>query len=154
MAELKKYKRKWSDEELERAKVLYFKHEPLTVIARITGISRGSLQHYVRTYWAEDRTARDNELLSAMSGKKRAHLTSITKDTLEIMQRALHNLATAKEYPTTKEALDAAKILELMSKLAGAEEPKKEEEFIDVSELDAIDPFAIEEGKIENEEAN
>lgn len=153
MAELKKYKRKYSDEELERARVLYFEHEPLTVIARIVGIPRASLQHYEKNYWKEDRIARDNELLSAMTGKKRAHLSHITDNTLKVMARALDSLHTRKDAPTTKEALDAAKILEIMGKLASLPgEVKEEEDYIDISDITNIDPFReIEEGKIDEE---
>ena len=142
MAKMKQWKRKFSDEELEIARQMYMNFDSVTLIARECGMSRGAVQHYERTYWKAEREEMSSDLMNAIGAEKRQELGKITKETLKVLGRALEYLGKRKEPPSTKEALDAAKILQVMDKLVGVkEEETDEEEYIDVTDMSSLDPF-------------
>jgi len=142
MAKMKQWKRKYSDEELEIARQMYMNFDSVSMIARECGMSRGAVQHYERTYWKAEREELSSDLMNAIGAEKRQELGKITKETLKVLGRALEYLGKRKEPPSTKEALDAAKILQVMDKLVGVEtKEQEEEEYIDVTDLGSLDPF-------------
>jgi len=139
---MKQWKRKYSDEELEIARQMYMNFDSVSMIARECGMSRGAVQHYERTYWKAEREELSSDLMNAIGAEKRQELGKITKETLKVLGRALEYLGKRKEPPSTKEALDAAKILQVMDKLVGVEtKEQEEEEYIDVTDLGSLDPF-------------
>lgn len=144
MAKLQNRLRKHSEEDLERAKALYMEYESLGAISREIDIPRSTLQHYERTYWKEERDLLEIEAMTAIAGQKINKLRTISKSALKILERCMFELSNRKEPISTKEALDATRIMETLGKIANiSEETKKEkeEDFIEVEKVSDMNPF-------------
>lgn len=141
MASLKKRKRKYSDEELEICRQMYMEFTPLSHIAKEMGIPRATLQNYERTLWKPERDSFSREMLSNMSAARRGSISGISNAAMKVMERALEGLAKSKKPPTVREALDAAKVVAELDKLAKLDNEVIEDD--DVIEIDVTDPFAI-----------
>lgn len=157
---LAQYKRSLSDDTLLRAKQLYMGFESVTEIAKILEVNRTTIQYYVRKAWKEERDVLSSEFISSITSSRAEELASIQGSSLKILKRSLLYLSNRKMPPSTKEALDAVKILESMDKLAKAspEEYKTYQGNIDdeVIDMEVIDPFSpmatdIEEGDLDEE---
>jgi len=151
---LSDYKRSIPDDVLLRAKQLYMGFESVSEIARILEINRTTLQYYVRKDWKDERNLLSSEFISSITSSRAAELASIQGSSIKILKRSLMHIANRSEPPSTKEGLDAMKILEGMDKLAKANpseytafEGNMDDEVLD---LEVVDPFAaLEEGEID-----
>lgn len=147
-------KRSIPDETLERAKAMYMDFLTVSEIARELNVNRTTIQYYVKEYWKDERNIAASDFLSDMAKGRATELSRIQRSSLAVIRRSLSAIAHRAEPPTTKEALDASKILENMDKLAKADPSEygyKPED--DALELDVIDPFAVE-GDTDVEESN
>lgn len=150
--ELKQHKRSLTDETLHRAKELYMGFESVSQIARILDVNRTTIQYYVRKSWKDERDLLSSEFISSITSSRASDLVSIQGSAIKTLKKCLLNMANRAEPPSTKEALDAVKILESMDKLARANpdeyngyEGLQENELVD---LEVVDPFSA----ISNEE--
>ena len=144
--ELKQHKRSMTDEQLHRAKELYMGFESVSEIARILEVNRTTVQYYVRKSWKEERDLLSSEFISSITSSRAADLASIQGSAIKTLKRCLMNIANRAEAPSTREAMDAAKILESMDKLAKASPDEytsygsvSEEDMVD---LEIVDPFS------------
>lgn len=128
-----------SKELLDRAKSLYFAGTPIAEISRETGIKRTTLQYYVTKEWKDESNLRSAELLSKVSNAHSAIIASMTHSAILAVERAMSNMVSRAEPPTTKEAVDMVKILESLQKISDSYK-NKEEEPEDFEEYH--DPFA------------
>lgn len=142
---LKQHKRSISDDLLHRAKQLYMGFESVSEIARTLEVNRTTLQYYVRKSWKEERDLLSSEFISSITSSRAEELASIQGSSIKILKRSLMHMANRPEPPSTKEALDAMKILESMDKLAKSNpdeyasfEGNIDDETID---LEVVDPF-------------
>jgi len=149
--ELKQHKRSIPDELLVRAKDLYMGFESVSEIARMLEVNRTTLQYYVRKSWKEERDLLSSEFISSITSSRASDLASIQSSSIKILKKSLLNMANRAEPPSSKEALDAVKILESMDKLAKAnpdEYPSHGEHGdVETIDLDIVDPFSSLEGE-------
>jgi len=145
--DLKQHKRSIPDDLLYRAKQMYMDFESVTEIARVLDIKRTSLQYYVKQYWKQERSLASSEIISTFASARAKELASIQDSSLKVVDRCLRNLANRAEPPSTKEGVDAMKILTEMDKLA-KENPDKysgyqDESNEDTIDLEVVDPFSV-----------
>lgn len=138
----------------ESARILYMNYTPISEIASRVDVNENTLKYYIAKEWRSERELVETDLMQAVSDAKRKQLTSIMADSLKIMERSLKELANRAEAPTTKEALDAAKILTAMAEITKASTSGKDEALMsgfnenmnkealeEPKEIKNIDPF-------------
>lgn len=146
MSKLKKRKRSVSDDTLEVCRVMYMEHTPLSQIAREMNVPRSTLQYYENSMWRSERELVSSELLSTISSKRLHSLHELNGGGVKILSRAVQNLVTRKDPPSTREAMDIVKIMEVLDKLASyADNKDSGGEVLPADFIDVTDPFEIEE---------
>lgn len=130
---------------LDQAKTLYMDYVPVTKIAKQLDIPRTSLNHYIYTYWKPERDIAASDFVSDVAKARIEQLSGIQQSSLKVMRRCLDAITHRAEPPTTKEAVDAMKILEKMDILAkGNPDDYGYKPEDDALELEIVDPFAKE----------
>lgn len=148
---LPKLKRTVPDDLLLRAKQLYMGFKPVSEISRELGIKRTTLQYYCSHWWKKERDLISSEFIASITSSRAEELAAIQGSAIQALRRCLADIATRSVPPTTKEALDAAKILESMDKLAKASPDEyksvsKEDYHLEsqeeIREVEELDPFS------------
>lgn len=110
-------RREVDEKELARAKTLYMEYASPKEISDITGIARTTLSYHANTYWKQERDMMKADLFAKFSETKRANFVKMSQSSIEIIQRALADLARRENPPTVAEAKRATEILESLDKI-------------------------------------
>lgn len=146
-----------SDAQLKQAKQAYMEYKSVAEIADALGVARTSLSYHVNKSWKVEREMFKDELMQHFASNKRAHFVNISENAIKVLSRALQDLATREIPPSTREAKDAAGIIEALDKILRLDDGKptdiianeKPVSIIEIKERLKIDPFY---GEIEDAE--
>jgi len=144
--------KKISKKLLEEAKEKYMTYKSINSISKELDIPRSSLSHYVNKEWRLERDLARTEVVSQLAASKRQDFTTMTQSIITIMSRSLQHLAKRDTPPTTKEAMDAANILDKLDKITRLDNgdpteilrDEKPATIIEIKEKLALDPFSEE----------
>lgn len=106
----------YSDELIEKAKKMYMEYQPMTEIAKATGINYKTVQYHATKKnhcWRVERELSKADLLSQVSESKRGAFASMTLDSITVVQKCLATLAKSDSITTT----DAKKAMEILESL-------------------------------------
>lgn len=117
-------------EKLQQAKELYFQYNPVTHIAKETGIKRSSIQYHVMKRWKQERLMAKQDLMSALIEGKEESLSKITDYSVKALEKALRAIAHRQEAPSVTEARNIVTILEKVDQIVTKDRDydKKEKE--------------------------
>ena len=129
----------------------YMEYKPISQIARKYDIPRQSLQYYVSTKWREERALMRSQLFANFSEGKRVAFTDMSESAIEIMKRALKDLANRPEPPDIKEASKVADILASLDKIQRLDDnqptdimAEKPMDIVSIRQKLSLDPFSEE----------
>lgn len=112
---------------LAKAKELYLQYYSYTRIAEVTGLPRTTVAYHASNHWKVERELEKAELFDHMSSAKKVQFTNITQASIQIMERALLNLASRKQPPTIQEATKASEIMATLDKITRLDDGKPTE---------------------------
>ena len=148
----KKHAIRYSEEELAKAKQMYLEYLTVTEIALQTGIGRNTLSYHINktgSSWQIERELQKAELLGKVSSAKKADFANMAISSIEIIKRALADLAKRDQAPTVAEAKRATEILESLDRITRLDdgaptEITAEKPFVvaNIRKRMLIDPFA------------
>lgn len=144
--DLKQHKRSIPEETLLEAKRLYMAFKPISQIARDLEVNRTTIQYYVRKGWKDERDLASSEFISSMASRRAGDLEGIEKNSIKVLARCINHLAKREIPPSTKEGLDALKILQGIDELAKAN-PEDYQAFTgdaddEIIDMEVVDPFS------------
>jgi len=138
-------KKRWDDlteAERESAKQCFMQYQSIAHIARDLEIPRTTVQYHASTYWHPEREMLKAELFSRFTATKRSKFIEMSESSINIIAKALTQLANRDMPPTTREAKDAVSILEALDKITRLDDGRPteilEEKVMTIDEIQAI----------------
>jgi hypothetical protein len=140
---------KYNDEQIEAAKELYFNYTPLKEIEEKTGVTVRSVKHYANRYWKEERETRKSDIIEALTESKKGLMFEITKNGLEVLNRAMSDLLKGDRPLTPREMTGIANIINDLDKIHKLDEGNptdivadiKPASIVEIKKLIESDPF-------------
>ena len=137
---------------LAKMRKSYMDYVPATVIAEQFNVARTTVMHHIHKKWEQERGLLRAELYANLTQAKQADFNDITTNTIKILKRSLAHLADRADSPTLKEAVDSAKILDVLDKITRLDEGtptdiisgEKPIEIVALRKRLAADPFQLE----------
>lgn len=108
--------KRYTEKELEEAKSMYMEYQTISEIARQTGITRQTITYHAKK-WKVEREIMRADLLDRVISAKSADFANMTIAAINVMTRALTDLATREQSPSINEAKRATEILEVLDKI-------------------------------------
>jgi hypothetical protein len=102
---------------LASAKALYMEYMSVRKIAEHIDCSPGAVQYHINKEWGEERDLIRLENQRNLQDMKKVEFTSITECTIQIMKKALLDLAIRDRPPTMIEAKQASEIMSILDKI-------------------------------------
>lgn len=109
--------KKFTKEQVEKARQLYLRYTPWQKITEITGLPENNIKKYANDHWRNERAALKSELMESALESKRGLLLSIAKHGLEIIEKGLQDLLSSNRVLTPKELQNIAGIVENFDKI-------------------------------------
>ena len=141
-------RRSISEDKLIEAKRMYMEYIPVIDIAKAIEENRTTISYYVQTYWRPEREMMKADLFAHFSEVKRTNFIKMSASSMEIIQRALHDLAKRDMPPTVTEAKKATEILESLDKITRLDDGNPTEimgekpmSFKDIEVIANLNPF-------------
>ena len=141
--------KRYTEEEIAEAKKMYMEYETISEISRQTNITRQTITHHAKK-WKAEREIMRADLLDRVISAKSADFANMTIAAINVMTRALTDLATREQAPSINEAKRATEILEVLDKITRldhgepteitAEKPIKR---ADIEAKFRLDPFNV-----------
>ena len=82
----------YSKEELDLGRRLYLDFKSVADIVKQTNIDIHSVHYHIKTHWKPERSARQTEILDALTDDKRRQLIEITAHGLSYLEKALQTI--------------------------------------------------------------
>lgn len=148
---IKKFKpQKYTLAQIDQAKSLYMRAEPLSGISRKTGIPRSTLRYYVKESWKDERQMDAIDLKDKILAGRRVQLEDYSILTLDTLLYSMNELRDSKRVLKSAEMLNLAKTLQILDEIALLDKMNKpanhdellEENMINLEEVIEMDPFA------------
>jgi hypothetical protein len=138
-------KRRWdelTESEKEVAKQCFMQYQSIASIASELKVPRTTVQYHASTYWHPEREMLKAELFSRFTATKRSKFIEMSESSINIIAKALTQLANRDMPPTTREAKDAVSILEALDKITRLDDGRPteilEEKVMNISDIQAI----------------
>lgn len=114
---MKKVPTKYTKEQLDNAKQMYFCYRTYKEISKQTGVSAASINYYVKQSWGFEREERKALLLTELTAGRRIELTSITRDGITAIKVAMKTILQNAENLSLSELSQLTKVLESLDKI-------------------------------------
>ena len=111
-----------SESEMLEFKRMYMEYVPVTEISRHFNINRSTVSWYVNKHYVAEREMMRAELFRKFTDTKRTNFIKMSQSSIEIITRALQELAQRNVPPTVVEAQRATQILEALDKITRLDE--------------------------------
>lgn len=110
--------KKLSKDKLKSAKTLYMEGLSIRKIAAHVDVTPGAIQYHINNGWAEERKLLRLEKMQEQQEAKAIGFIECEDYTVQIMKKALKDLAERDRPPTVAEAKQASEIMNILDKIA------------------------------------
>jgi len=136
---------------LDKAHLMFMDFKQPSLICRELKMPRSSLDYHIKKSdgWELERNLKSAELFEQLNASRKRDFTTMTQATIDVLSKALINLASRNRPPTMQEARGAANILEVLDRITRLDTGsptdiianEKPSTIIEVREMLKVDPF-------------
>jgi hypothetical protein len=105
--------KKYTDEQVAEAKLLFMKDIPISEISDSSGMTRASLYYYVKGGWKEEKDLQGAELFRELASSKKETFVKMIRSSQNIVQKYLSTL----ENQTVVDSKDVKVAVQVLSEL-------------------------------------